>query len=260
MVNPVSRRVRDLTLIEVDKSNCLVIACDSSGGIGPKQGDAVQVPGYVVGRMITRVALMEVMASGAAPISVVDTLSVEMHPTGEEILRGVKDEVVAAGLDPLLVVTGSTEENIPTHQTAMGVTVIGWAGPGDLRLGKARAGDRLLCIGLPKVGREVSLDDPENADIQALRTLLALPGVHELLPVGSKGIAYEAIQLAETAGLSLAWDSPVPVDLQKPAGPATCLLAAIDPGTEDQVLKMVDQPVIKLATLVSPCDLEQLRT
>ncbi|MBS3976093.1 MAG: selenophosphate synthase [Syntrophomonadaceae bacterium] len=252
MANLAIRRIRDLVLIELGLGNCLVIACDSSGAIGPKKGDVIQVPGYLVGRLITRVALMEVMAAGARPVSIVDTLSVEMHPTGAAILRGVFDEAMAAGLNPEQVVTGSTEENIPTHQTAMGLTVIGLAGPGELRLGNALAGDLLICVGLPKVGHEVTLDDPMTMDLKILKTLLAVPGVNELLPIGSKGIAYEAGQLAETAGLTINWHKTETLDLTKSAGPATCLIAAVQPFALKQVLSGITIPVHNLGVLMRP--------
>jgi len=251
MARLAAKRVRDLTIIELVSGYCLVIACDSSGGIGPKEEDVVQVPGYVVGRLITRVALMEVMSAGAHPIFVADTLSVEMHPTGAEIMRGVYDEVLTAGVHPDQVVTGSTEENIPTRQTAMGVTVIGLADPGKLRLGNAQAGDLLLSIGMPKVGHEVVLDDPQTVNLETLKLLLAMPGANELLPVGSKGIAFEAQQLAETAGLILKWSEQSELDLHKSAGPATCLIAAVRPSAVQQVLSAINKPAHILGVLMS---------
>ncbi|UTW69818.1 hypothetical protein KHA80_02285 [Anaerobacillus sp. HL2] len=74
-------RYRDLTII-ADGDKKLVIACDSSGAIGPKELDVVKVDANIVGRFISRVVLMEIISVGAKPITLIDTLSVEMNPTG----------------------------------------------------------------------------------------------------------------------------------------------------------------------------------
>ncbi|NPV53968.1 MAG: hypothetical protein HPY71_10645 [Firmicutes bacterium] len=234
-------KCRDVTIIKMRDGSTLVIACDSLGGIGPKAGDAVKVPGYVVGRFTARVPLMEVMATGATPVLLVDTLSVEMDPLGLEILRGIRDEVAAAGLEGALEITGSTEENIATVQTALGVTVIGSApNAGELRIGTSKPRDVVVCIGMPKVGCEVRLGDPELADPGLIRQLLQLDYIHDILPVGSRGIEYEANVMAGTAGLGFrllgrllgrapapAMGHPQPIDLKKSAGPATCLLVSM---------------------------------
>ncbi|HHY18163.1 MAG TPA: alpha-ribazole-5-phosphate synthase, partial [Firmicutes bacterium] len=56
-----SSKYRDLTLVSLTEDCVLVIACDSAGGIGPKELDSVKVPGYVLGRFTARVALMELL-------------------------------------------------------------------------------------------------------------------------------------------------------------------------------------------------------
>lgn len=126
----------------------MVIGCDSAGGIGPKPLDRVKVDGYTLGRFTARVALMEVLSTGAKPICLVDTLSVEPDPLGLEIIKGVKDEAKEAGLDPTLAVTGSSEKNIPVEQTGIGVTVIGIAEKGLLRIGLSKPKDVVMAIGL----------------------------------------------------------------------------------------------------------------
>ena len=83
------RKVRDLLLLELTPEMEMVIACDSDGGIGPKEKDLVQVPGEVLGHFAARVPLMEILASGAVPALVVNTLAVEMEPTGSTIISGM---------------------------------------------------------------------------------------------------------------------------------------------------------------------------
>ncbi len=61
----------------------------------------------------------------------------------------MRDEAaLAGGLDPEMAVTGgSTEENIATSQTGIGIAAIGIAERSELRLGRASVGDALVCIG-----------------------------------------------------------------------------------------------------------------
>ncbi|HEX3015590.1 MAG TPA: AIR synthase related protein [Desulfobacteria bacterium] len=135
-VIPQPYRYRDLTIIDVAEGKNIVIACDSSGAIGPKQNDIIKVPGYILGRFSARVALMEVLAAGAWPVCVVNTLCVEPSPAGEEISQGVADEIRVLGIDPSQVLTGSTEKNIPTTQSGIGITVVGVAHSPELRINR----------------------------------------------------------------------------------------------------------------------------
>jgi hypothetical protein len=239
---------RDLTLVPAGEDELLVIACDSLGGIGPKPQDTVKTSAEVVGRYIVRVPLMEVLAAGATPFVVVNTLSVEMEPTGKEILAGIRQEIMESGLATELVVTGSTEENVPTVQTALGVTVIGKTHKNLLKLGKARAGDVVACIGSPKVGDEV-LDGTPVTDILLLRRLLKLPWAREILPVGSKGVLYEANQLAAGANTILELNAHSALDLVKSAGPATCLLVSLDEGKLNLLNMVTPLPVHRVGRL-----------
>ncbi len=132
-------------------------------------------------------------------------LCVEPEPGAREITRGITEELILAGLDSSIAVTGSTEKNIPTRQTGL-ILAIGVARAGSLKLGLARPNDRLFCVGLPKVGNEVDLDDPEIATLRPVMALRACPEVHEIVPVGSQGIRREAEVLAQTAGMELYLD------------------------------------------------------
>lgn len=207
----------------------MVIGCDSSGAIGPKPLDRLKVDGYIVGKFAARVALMEVISTGAQPLCVVDNLSVELKPTGLEILRGVREEAVQAGLDPQLAVTGSAEKNFPSDQTGVGVTVIGICPKQQLKMGTLKAGDALVVVGSPAVGAEVLLGEEQgtNATISDLQKLLGLDYVHEVIPVGSEGIQREIKVLTENLSLKFLPDSSCQVRLDKSAGPATALLVSL---------------------------------
>lgn len=236
---------RDVGVVELGGGLYLVLACDSLGGIGEKERDVVRVSPYVVGRFTGRVALMEVLATGAAPRAVSAAIAGEPAPTGEGILAGLRDELKATGLALPLVV--STEKNVPTCQTGLGVTAVGTALRADLRLNTTQPGDRLYCVGVPKVGAEVTLEDPLLADCALVQELLACPGVHDVIPVGSRGLKGEAEQLAGALGLTLHWEEDLPVDITKSAGPATCLLVSAS-----QIPRLgCQQPLQAVATLAS---------
>jgi hypothetical protein len=203
----------------------MVLACDSCGGIGNKAGDVMKLAPYFVGKFTIRVALLEVMASGARPIIISDGLCCEMAPTGEDILRGIADEINICGLKDVML-TGSTEENFPTSMTGVGLSVLGLAEESELRFGNGRSGDIAVLAGMPAMGPEVDLSD--NSCYENLARLLACRDVIEIVPVGSKGILYEANLLARLHALSFE-PASCGVNLSASAGPATCVIAMCRP-------------------------------
>lgn len=235
---------RDVVLIRIGGGKFLAVACDSAGGIGEKEHDLVKVSPYITGRFTCRVTLMELFAIGAKPLTLTATISCEPSPTGEGLLKGIKDELSACGLDGIPYAV-STEKNIPTCQTALGVTTIGIASGDEIRMGKTKSGDIIYCLGVPKVGNEVSLKDPDIADAMAVKRLLAISDVHDIIPVGSRGIKGEVEYLAEVSGFSVQWERLLPVDIKKSAGPATCVVFTAPETLELKGLR----PVFRLGTL-----------
>ncbi|MGI8875025.1 MAG: AIR synthase related protein [Egibacteraceae bacterium] len=221
-------RERDLVYLALPDGTLLVVACDSDGGIGPKPRDVVPCSGYQLGRFAARVPLLELLAAGATPVLVADTLAVEMEPSGAEILRGILDEAALAGVGPDAV-TGSTEDNVPTVMTGVGVTVLGTATAERLRAGSARDGAAVLLVGRPKAGPEENfpLDDPEILHLPALRALLGVPEILDIVPVGSHGVAHECMTLAASAGLEFRATGSWPVASEKSGGPGTACVAAV---------------------------------
>lgn len=202
----------------------MVLACDSCGGLGQKPGDVMALDPYFAGKFTVRVALLEVMASGARPVVISDGLCCEMNPTGKAIMRGIEDEIAVCGLRDVML-TGSTEENFPTSMTGIGLTVLGFAADG-LRFGSGVRGDIALLAGTPAVGSQVDLSD--DGCYTNLARFLACDGAVEIVPAGSKGILYEANLLAELHGLSFR-PQTCGVDLSASAGPATCVVAMCRP-------------------------------
>lgn len=248
---PQIRQVRDLSIISLDNDYSLVVACDSAGAVGNKELDELKVSNYILGRFTARVALLEVVAAGAIPLLISDTLGVEMEPSGREIIQGIKDELKLLGLEEKVHITGSTEENFQPRQTGIGITVVGLVKTHQLKVGKAQAGLEILCFGYPKVGGEVHLEDPELVNVATALDLLAYEGVKEMVPVGSKGILYEAQLLAGSSGCRLVLDPECPLPLKKTAGPATCLLAAVEPPLVSLLQDKFTVPVTKVGRFES---------
>ena len=235
---------RDLTIISGVGDNCLVIACDSCGAVGAKREDVLRLPARYAAKFTARVALTEVMCSGAMPVTIINGAANEMEPTGEELIRGIQEELKNANIADI-VLTGSTEENFATNMTALAITVIGIASEHELRFKPAAKGDKLILLGKPSVGGEVDL---ESAGFYAeIRQLLALPEVREVVPVGSKGIAYEAENLASMNGMVFNLsdaENMVSVDLYKSAGPATCLLVLCCASVAHKVLAVCSDGIV----------------
>lgn len=214
---------RDVEVVSINPEQLLVVSCDSCGAIGLKELDEYKISWSITGRLTARVALLEVLATGALPLMMTVAISNEPNPTGEGILEGVKEEFVSAGLTIPMVI--STEKNMITQQTGLGISVIGVTEKNQLRIGTSRSGDDVYCIGFPKVGPEVSNpDDPEIAQVNHIRALQGIQSVHDIIPVGSRGVFPEAQLLASASNRRLIVDSSCKLNLHKSAGPSTCAL------------------------------------
>lgn len=244
--NPIAP-YRDVNFVSISDDYYLAIACDSCGGIGEKEKDVVKVSPYIVGRFTTRLNLMEILSVGASPKALTAAICNEPSPTGDGILMGIKDELKELSID--LPITISTEKNIETCQTGLGITIVGLVEKKSLRINKTKAGDKLYCVGVPKVGDEVSLDDTQIATSLLVIELLKIPDLHDIIPVGSRGIEGEAEMLTSFLGLKLSWNKDLPVDIKKSAGPATCVLVTCP--TELNI--PMPQPIFQLAAIYSNC-------
>lgn len=233
------RKVRDLTLVPISKGKVLVIACDSCGSVGMKEGDVLKVPVYFTGRFTSRVAIMEVLSAGAEVVTLTNSVCCEMNPTGEEVIRGIKDELKAAEIEEV-VLTGSTEENFPTYSTGIGITVIGIADEYVLKVNKIKEPCAIISVGKPKVGSEIDLErDEDIINYNHLKELLAHPFVYEIVPGGSKGIRYEAELLAKNNGFVFKSNEEADIDMDKSCGPSTIAIAAVKLDKVEDIIKKI---------------------
>lgn len=234
------RAFRDLLILS--PSHNLVVACDSVGGIGPRSSDTYHVDSRDSAHFAARVPLLEVLCSGAQPIALIDTLcqdKISAAPLIEEFRMIAAD----AGIAPEAV-TGSTEDNVETTMTGIGVVVIGQLDNG-LISGGARAGDTIICVGLPRSAPHVRLyrTHPDIVPISAVRTLLASRSLTDALPVGSRGLAWEVSELARTSGLTPRWLDGQPIPPDASGGPSTCVLISCAPEAESELRKSISDNI-----------------
>jgi hypothetical protein len=235
----------DVSILKLPTGHAIVTGSTSSGAVGPKELDKVKVDGKYLGKFLARVALMDVTATGAFPLQLSVTLGVESEPTGNEIIEGIKREARTIGLDPNQVLMENTEDNFQTVQTGAGLTVVGLANEDELRLGKTMPNDLIVSIGRPKVGMEVIAAEAhgEIADLKNVTQLNQRKYVHDISAVGSFGIASEAKMMAYGVGRQLKLIEPAGLDLNKSAGPATVVLATIDPDRLEDLKALIPKPI-----------------
>ncbi|MFA5523133.1 MAG: hypothetical protein WDA24_02140 [Tissierellales bacterium] len=245
-------KIRDLSVLNLIGDIKLIIACDSNASNGEKPNDTHKNNYGETAISALKVPLMEVLATGAMPLIIANNLCVEMEPHGKRIIEIMKNELENAGLWGYVQLTGSTEDNMITTQTGIGVTVIGIASNDNFKVGKTQAGDFVMCIGLPQSGIEkpYSEKDYNVAKISTVKKLRELEYVHEILPVGSKGALFEANELAKTCGQLFIKDEDCKIDLLTSAGSSTAVLASIHPNDIDRLVNDMDIIVYKIGKMV----------
>lgn len=218
----------------------LVLACDSLGSIGPKEGDRVKVPLWVSAQFTARVALAELLSVGADPLAAVVTLSMEPYPFLEEVKEGIREElkVIGKGEIPILC---SSEKNIKTSQTGLGITMVGKRMT-SLPLPKFPL--FLYALGIPSCGEEVILREKYIADLNDLLRLRTITPF--VIPVGSQGIIWEALTFIREVGAKLCLESSLPYSIFQSCGPVTVFLFA---SPEDPKPDFSSKPIWRIGTL-----------
>lgn len=214
---------RDVDFIKLNEEQYLAIACDSCGAIGLKDNDIVKVPYNITGKYTARVCLMEIMSVGAKPLSLTVNICNEPSPTGDEILKGIHDELSETGFD--IPLTISTEKNMETSMTALGITAIGIINKNDIWANVISSGDFIYSIGLPNVGNEVLKNQGSISDSKILKKVLEEESIREVIPVGSSGIKGELNGLCRHHSVEVKLINDLEIDIYKSAGPCTVIIA-----------------------------------
>jgi hypothetical protein len=186
---------------------------------------------------------METIAIGARPNCISATIPLERGRISSNILTGIRREVSL--LDHEIPIVSSTENNFTVKQSGLGVTVIGIVNRAAMRLGKSRRDDLVLSIGYPCVGREVVSAEKEGliADLGDVIRLARLPFVHEIIPVGSRGISHETTTLAKDSHLRFIGETLSKIDPRQSAGPGTVILCSTPAERFQDVAKLIQKPL-----------------
>ena len=239
------RQIRDVTVITLDENRYLGISCDSCGGIGNKEMDVVKTEPEISARETAKVVLAELLSLGMEPLVLADGLAVEMDDTGRRIIKGFEESLEQLRTCKVHM-TGSTEENMRTVQTSMGVTGVGICEKNKFRYLKTKAGDICMLAGLPLVGYDVVNNPDKVLTIRDFEEFYLSDKIKEILPVGSRGIDEELQELSGYNGLGFVYDSDLSVDVHKSAGPSCCCLLTLAKDDRGWVEKLTDRPLCVL--------------
>lgn len=244
------KQIRDITIIDFDENKYLGIACDSCGGIGYKEHDVVKASPQITAYHTGKVVLAELMSMGFEPFILADGLAVEMNNTGKQLIEGFNE--VLSKLSFNVHLTGSTEENIKTVQTSMGVTCIGLCHKDKLKFNKTISGDSCLLIGLPMCGNEV-LENPDKIlDIDDFEKLFYCDYIKEMLPVGSRGVENELNDLLNDNRLKFKYENDISIDLKKSGGPSTSCIITLSRENLGKITDIIKKPINIIGTFKMP--------
>lgn len=236
------KQLRDLTVLSIDENKYLAVACDSCGGIGNKKYDTVksspQITSYITGKVV----LAELLSMGFKPLVLSNGLAVEMNDTGLQLIEGFNN-VISKLKTCKVHLTGSTEENIPTFQTGMGVTCIGICEKHKLKYNKTINNDLCILVGTPLVGDEVLKNYDSVLDITDYENFYLCDFIKEILPIGSRGIEAELNELCNYNNLKFQYNKIISVDLKKSGGPSTCCLITVKADDLDKIKFITDKPI-----------------
>lgn len=239
------KQFRDLTIISFDSDNYIALSCDSCGGIGEKELDIVKAPFHITAYQTAKVAFAELMCMGFKPIVLTNGLCVEMNNSGKQLINGFNQAIKKLKTTNVHL-TGSTEENIKTLQTAMGITCLGVCNKDNIKYKKTKKGDLCILSGLPMVGHEV-LENPNIImDLEDYESLYNLPFIKEMIPVGSKGIDFEIKELCNTNNINFKYNNSIDIDVKKSGGPSCCCIISIDECNIHNLESITTKPLYKL--------------
>lgn len=219
-----SHQYRDLTITPINEQEDLVVSCDISAGFGDRELDIVKCSPEISVSFTLRTAMLELIAYGATPINVIDTLSVEYNPTGLKVINQMKQDLVDMGY-PDLSINGSTEDNLDIQMTTVSVTVIGRATHKSFENTQDLA---VFQLGVPLMGNEVLANLDNIFKVKQAIDLRHEKTVVDMIPVGSKGVGYELGVLGNSDDLKLELATDIDqAQFNKTAGPSTVLLVAV---------------------------------
>jgi hypothetical protein len=224
--------MRNVLTLPFQGKDTLIIATDNSGAIGMKKNDLIIVPYEMTAYYSFRVAVMECIAAGGEPISVVLT-----NFCGDEAWAQLTSGI-QKGLNEIhlkVPITGSTESNFEMQQSAIGIIVLG-----KKTIEKTESlineQSKMAIIGMPLVGNEVIDQNDQIVPLPIFQKVSRLEGI-TVWPVGSKGILSELNKMFKDKEF-MKEQVITDVDIEKSSGPATCFIVLFQESLETEVKKI----------------------
>ncbi|OKY78061.1 MAG: Ribbon-helix-helix protein, copG family [Candidatus Methanohalarchaeum thermophilum] len=244
-------RSRDVYYLNIDKLGLsIAISSSSSGGIGPKKHDRIDVRGDVLGSYIMRTALIKLLVNDVKPNVAILNLSNEKDPTGKEVFEGIKKIGKIIGVENYIL--GHSEERVETNQTGVSVFTIGLKDSSQTTKVELEKGDKLLCLGKPRSGEEI-IKKNSYFGLKNVEKINKMDNVKKLIPVGNSGIRKNLENYLEKKKTNYEINKGVNIDLDKPAGPSTSIIAITDKKIAANELQKItrDKQVIKLGKILN---------
>jgi len=238
------KNYRDVSVIDLENNLKIFVACDSSGGIGLKEMDEFKIPPEITGYYTVNVITCELEALGVHPSIIVNNVCAEMNDTAKRIIQGINRYLAEYYPEEEIDLTGSTEENFKTYQTALGMVAIGYKVIENFRFYNTKSQNELILVGKPNVGEEVLQNEDENINASTVKALRNIKGIIDIVPIGSKGVNYEAENIGNFRNLNLKYYEKE-VNIYKSSGPSTCCIATVDKNIVDlkEIKKSLNKPV-----------------
>lgn len=211
-------KLRDLNYFSFD-GTMLVFACDSSGSVGQAPSDRFPETPEQSGVAQIKVPLSEMIGCGAEVLAVYMDFCYGETAFHKGFLKGLLGEMRSVGLSESQL---SVQYGAPfkAQYSASGATAVGLIKEGAMRAGSSQAGDVVYAVGLP-----IEKDFHEKQlSVEIVNKIAKLSCIHEILPCGSRGIRYEAGELAATSGLTFREGSNA---ILRPQAELSCGAAAV---------------------------------
>lgn len=219
--------MRNAVIQPITSEQFLILTSDNSGGIGEKENDEVKVPYDILAYYSLRVAVMECLAAGGEPTSII------LHNFNGEVHWHTLVKGIHKGLEELEMqhvdVSGSSESNFSMIQSAIGIAVAGKAKDVKRSMPSIHSEIGWAVIGKPLVGKDVMDYSSFVIPLEMFKSLSTHEDVY-LWPVGSKGIQAELEQIFQR---NIEVNSEL--DLHASAGPSTCTIVSYPINREEEI-------------------------
>lgn len=220
--------MRDAIFIKIENNKELVITTDCCNGVGELAQDYVKFGIEEVARLTSRVALMELLALKALPVACSLNYGgdIDKYYLAE---KGLKDCFEEFGFTDIPFIS-SSEKNFKPIQTSVAVSITGIRKQEKYKNYQA---ENLLyaIVGEPLWGEEVIENSKVAINTEEFIELTRIKDVVEIIPLGSGGAA---VELQKKKIKVIECD----LDLNKSAGPATCVFIAAKKRAKNDLVQL----------------------